>query len=62
MGHKEKNILIVFLLIIIAALLFMLYGMSYGRYCVPIVKEPKLHEVNDSLKNPNINTHSQNVK
>ena len=39
MSHRAKNILIAFLLLVIAFLFYVLYDLSYGRYCKPIVKE-----------------------
>jgi hypothetical protein len=41
MSHTAKNILIVFLLIVIAFLFYLLFATSYGRYCSPIIKDLK---------------------
>lgn len=41
MNNKAKNILIIFLLLIITVLLWMLFDLSYGRYCKPIIREEK---------------------
>lgn len=44
MNNVEKNILIVFLIIVIVVLAWMLYAQSYGRYCIPIVKDLPYHQ------------------
>lgn len=41
MQSRAKNIIILFLLAIIAFLLWVLYDLSYGRYCRPIIREPQ---------------------
>ena len=56
MSNKAKNIVIVFLLLIIVWLTWMLMVQSYGRYCRPIIKEEKYPgkmEVPDSTKKYN---------
>jgi hypothetical protein len=53
MNNKAKNILIVILLLIIVCLTWMLFELSYGRYCKPIIREvkyPKKRERKDSIK------------
>jgi hypothetical protein len=48
MSHKAKNIIILFLLLIVGFLLWTLFDMSYGRYCTPIIKNQKIPVIKDS--------------
>ena len=48
MNHKAKNILIVFLFLIIISLLGLLFDMRYERNCIPDVKGQKMLIAKDS--------------
>lgn len=50
MSHQVKNIIILFLILLIAFLAWTVFDLSYGRYCTPIIKEEKLPKEKDSLK------------